>query len=56
LDLTDIDRALGTVWVRQGKGGKDRVVPLGGHAGHWLEYARHGHQLMRFKSSVHGTK
>jgi len=37
LDLTDIDRALGTVWVRQGKGGKDRVVPLGGHAGHWLD-------------------
>jgi integrase/recombinase XerD len=35
--VTDLDRALGTVWVRQGKGGKDRVVPLGGHAAHWLE-------------------
>ena len=37
LDVTDLDRALGTVWVRQGKGGKDRVVPLGGHAAHWIE-------------------
>jgi integrase/recombinase XerD len=37
LDVTDLDRALGTVWVRQGKGGKDRVVPLGGHAAHWID-------------------
>jgi len=37
LDHSDIDRAHGTLWVRQGKGGKDRVVPLGEHALHWLE-------------------
>jgi len=36
LDLGDIDRAHGTLWVRQGKGGKDRVVPLGEHALHWI--------------------
>ena len=36
LDLGDIDRAHGTLWIRQGKGGKDRVVPLGEHALHWI--------------------
>jgi len=37
LDLSDVDRAHGTLWVRQGKGGKDRVVPLGEVALHWTE-------------------
>ncbi len=37
LDLSDLDRAHSTLTVRQGKGGKDRVVPLGEHAAHWLE-------------------
>ncbi|MGH7995554.1 MAG: site-specific tyrosine recombinase XerC [Opitutaceae bacterium] len=37
LDVSDLDRSLGTLWVRQGKGGKDRVVPVGEHAWHWVE-------------------
>jgi integrase/recombinase XerD len=37
LDLSDVDRAHGTLWVRQGKGGKDRVVPIGEVALHWIE-------------------
>jgi integrase/recombinase XerD len=32
LNLSDVDRSGGTVWVRQGKGGKDRVVPIGARA------------------------
>lgn len=32
LDLADVDRSGGVVWVRRGKGGKDRVVPVGRHA------------------------
>jgi integrase/recombinase XerD len=37
LDLADVQWSNGLVWVRKGKGGKDRVVPLGAHASHWLE-------------------
>jgi len=37
LELGDVDRARGTLAVRRGKGGKDRMVPLGEHALHWLE-------------------
>ena len=37
LDLADLDRARLTLTVRKGKGGKDRVVPLGEHAAHWIE-------------------
>jgi len=32
LDLYDLDPAGGVVRVRRGKGGRDRVVPIGGHA------------------------
>jgi integrase/recombinase XerD len=32
LDLQDVDRTGGAVWVRKGKGGKDRVVPVGARA------------------------
>ena len=36
LDLGDVDFEQETVHVRNGKGGKDRVVPLGEEAAHWL--------------------
>jgi integrase/recombinase XerD len=32
LELTDVGAERGTLTVRQGKGGKDRVVPLGARA------------------------
>jgi integrase/recombinase XerD len=37
LSLYDIDAKLGTVFVRQGKGRKDRVVPIGERALAWIE-------------------
>lgn len=36
LDVDDLDRERGTLAVRKGKGGKDRVVPMGERAAHWL--------------------
>jgi integrase/recombinase XerD len=36
LDLGDVDFEQELVHVRRGKGGKDRVVPLGEEAAHWL--------------------
>jgi site-specific recombinase XerD len=36
LDLADVDFEQEAVHVRDGKGGKDRVVPLGEEAAHWL--------------------
>jgi len=36
LDLGDVDFEQELVHVRSGKGGKDRVVPLGEEAAHWL--------------------
>jgi site-specific recombinase XerD len=36
LDLADVDFEQELVHVRNGKGAKDRVVPLGEHAAHWL--------------------
>ncbi|OSM94035.1 MULTISPECIES: site-specific tyrosine recombinase XerC [Lonsdalea] len=42
LMLSDIDLSRGVMAVRQGKGNKDRVVPLGERAGKWLErYLNH---------------
>jgi integrase/recombinase XerD len=38
LDLDDLNRDRATLTVRKGKGGKDRVVPIGEHALHWLGY------------------
>ncbi len=37
LRLNDIDLERALVFVRAGKGGRDRVVPLGSRAGRWLE-------------------
>ena len=37
LGVYDIDGLRGLLWVRCGKGGKDRVVPLGGRAMAWLD-------------------
>jgi site-specific recombinase XerD len=36
LDLVDVDFEQELVHVRRGKGGKDRVVPLGEEAAHWV--------------------
>ena len=41
LECPDVNTERGTVTVRQGKGNKDRVVPLGARAGAWVaRYAR----------------
>lgn len=40
LKLRDIDYERGTLTVRQGKGNKDRIVPLGERAQAWLEKYR----------------
>lgn len=40
LKLYDVDTQNGTLMVREGKGRKDRMVPLGGRAGHWIECYR----------------
>ncbi len=37
LDVGDLDRARGIVTVRRGKGGKDRLAPLGAQALAWIE-------------------
>lgn len=37
LRLYDVDTANGTLMVRQGKGQKDRMVPLGARAAHWID-------------------
>ena len=37
LDVSDVDHARGIVLVRRGKGGKDRLAPLGAQAFAWIE-------------------
>lgn len=42
LDMADLDPAGGTLHIRQGKGDKDRVVPVGERALRWIEsYLEH---------------
>jgi site-specific recombinase XerD len=41
LDLADVDFEQEHVHVRNGKGGKDRVVPLGEEAAHWVSRYLH---------------
>ncbi len=37
LEVSDVSPERGVITVRKGKGSKDRVVPLGAHAGYWCE-------------------
>jgi integrase/recombinase XerD len=37
LSLYDVDLSRGVLWIRRGKGGRQRVVPLGERATAWLE-------------------
>ena len=41
LDLADVDFEQELVHIRQGKGGKERVVPLGEEAAHWVSRYLH---------------
>lgn len=36
LEMGDVELERGVVLVREGKGGKDRLLPLGERAGHWI--------------------
>ena len=47
LDLGDVDFDQEQVHIRNGKGAKDRIVPLGEEAAHWLaRYLRDGRPLL----------
>jgi len=37
LKLSDVDAARGTLFIRSGKGGRDRIVPIGERALHWID-------------------
>ena len=37
LDVSDVDRVQASVYIRKGKGGKGRLLPVGSCALHWLE-------------------
>lgn len=52
LAVYDIDKTNGTVFVRQGKGKKDRVVPIGNTAQRWVEkYQREARSLLETSST-----
>ncbi|MEQ4617908.1 MAG: site-specific tyrosine recombinase XerD [Corticimicrobacter sp.] len=47
LNVLDVSLDEGVLRVRMGKGGKDRLVPLGAEACHWLtQYLAHGRPFM----------
>jgi len=52
LDVDDLDRERGTLIVRKGKGGKDRVVPVGERALSWLtRYLEHARPMLETAAS-----
>ncbi|MCO5069071.1 MAG: site-specific tyrosine recombinase XerC [Kiritimatiellae bacterium] len=52
LDVDDLDRERGVLTVRKGKGGKDRVVPVGERAVYWLgKYLEHTRPLLETAAS-----
>lgn len=52
LDVDDFDRSRGVLTVRKGKGGKDRVVPVGERAVYWLgKYLDHTRPLLETAAS-----
>ena len=45
LQLGDVDFVRGVAMVREGKGGKDRMIPLGERAAYWVrQYLEHGRE------------
>jgi len=52
LDLGDVDFEQELVHVRSGKGGKDRVVPLGEEAAHWVARYLHEARPERARGAV----
>jgi integrase/recombinase XerD len=47
LELGDVDAERGVVLIREGKGGKDRMIPLGERALHWVrQYQEHGREAL----------
>jgi integrase/recombinase XerD len=47
LKLYDLDTERGTVTIRQGKGNKDRIIPIGDRAAAWIEkYVRESRALL----------
>ena len=51
LELGDIEAERGVVLIREGKGGKDRLLPLGDRALHWVgEYLERGRPLLAWNA------
>jgi integrase/recombinase XerC len=56
LDVTDVDLSAGRIMVRQGKGNRDRIVPVGSKAASAVEaYLKHGRPelVKRTKRNMH---
>jgi integrase/recombinase XerD len=54
LKLYDLDTERGTVMIRQGKGKKDRVIPIGDRAAAWIEkYLRESRPLLAVEPDDH---
>ena len=50
LKLYDLDQERGTVFIRQGKGKKDRMIPMGERAFSWVMKIRRGRRGRRSRS------